>query len=125
MRFAQPTPAVAEWFPPDHVLVPDPRKSRSKRLPPAERRDPAAGNEPAAPTADQPLDKEGPNMLVLTRRIGEQIVINGDIVVTVTAVQGDRVRIGVSAPPFVPVDREEVSARRQAGPASRLPLRSR
>jgi carbon storage regulator len=64
-------------------------------------------------------------MLVLTRRIGEEIVINGDIVVTITAVQGARVRAGISAPPFVQVDRQEVLARSQARPASALPLRSR
>jgi carbon storage regulator len=64
-------------------------------------------------------------MLVLTRRIGEEIVINGDIVVTITAVQGERVRVGISAPPFVPVDRQEVLARRQVSPAAGRLLRSR
>lgn len=51
-------------------------------------------------------------MLVLTRRIGEEIVINGNIRVTVVAVKGDRVRLGVAAPANVPVDREEVHQRR-------------
>ena len=51
-------------------------------------------------------------MLVLTRRVGEQIVIDGDIRITVTGVQGDKVRIGVTAPPCVRVDREEVHLRR-------------
>lgn len=53
-------------------------------------------------------------MLVLTRRIGETIVIDGGIEVTVVAVQGDKVRIGVTAPPSVSVDREEVRRRRTA-----------
>jgi carbon storage regulator len=78
-----------------------------------------------AHTTDKPFDKEGLGMLVLTRRIGEKIVIDGDIVVTITAVQGQRVRVGISAPPFVPVDRQEVHTRRQAPPRSPLPLRSR
>ncbi len=51
-------------------------------------------------------------MLVLTRRIDETIVIDGGIRVTVLAVQGDRVRIGVEAPPSVRVDREEIHERR-------------
>lgn len=62
-------------------------------------------------------------MLVLTRRIGEEIVIDLDIRITITAIQGDRVRIGVTAPKFVRVDREEVHRRRaklSAGPRARL-----
>jgi len=51
-------------------------------------------------------------MLVLTRRVGEEIIIGGDIRVTVVAIKGDRVRIGVSAPDFVRVDRQEVHERR-------------
>lgn len=53
-------------------------------------------------------------MLVLTRRIGEEIVIDGDIRVTVTAICGDRARIGITAPGSVRVDREEVHQRRSA-----------
>jgi carbon storage regulator len=37
-------------------------------------------------------------MLVLTRRVGEEIVIDGNIRITVTAIHGERVRIGVTAP---------------------------
>ena len=51
-------------------------------------------------------------MLVLTRRVGEEIVIDGDIRITVTGVQGEKVRIGVTAPPVVRVDRAEVHLRR-------------
>lgn len=51
-------------------------------------------------------------MLVLSRRPGEEIVINNNIRVTVVAVKGDRVRIGISAPAEVPVDRAEIHARR-------------
>jgi len=47
-------------------------------------------------------------MLVLTRRFNEQITIGNDIVVTVVAINGDRVRIGIDAPKDVPVFRKEL-----------------
>jgi carbon storage regulator len=53
-------------------------------------------------------------MLVLTRRIGEQLVIDGNIVVTIVAIEGNKIRLGVQAPAAVRVDREEVHARRLA-----------
>ena len=53
-------------------------------------------------------------MLVLTRRIGEEIVIAGDIHVTVLGVDGLKVRLGITAAPSVTVDREEVHARKRA-----------
>jgi carbon storage regulator len=55
-------------------------------------------------------------MLVLTRRPGEQIVIDNNIRLTVVSVKGDRVRIGIEAPPTVLVDREEIHERRQHSP---------
>ncbi|MCE9533042.1 MAG: carbon storage regulator [Planctomycetes bacterium] len=51
-------------------------------------------------------------MLVLSRRPGEEIIIDGNIRVTVVSVKGDRVRIGIAAPASVSVDRAEVHARR-------------
>ena len=51
-------------------------------------------------------------MLVLTRRIEEKIVIDGDIRVTIVAIKGDTVRLGIEAPKSVSVDREEVHERR-------------
>ena len=50
-------------------------------------------------------------MLVLTRRLNETIVIDGNIAITVVAVQGNKVRLGITAPPSVPVDRQEVHER--------------
>lgn len=47
-------------------------------------------------------------MLVLSRRIGERIVIGDGILVTVVATGGDRVRLGVSAPAATPIHREEI-----------------
>ena len=47
-------------------------------------------------------------MLVLTRKLDESIIIDGSITVTITAIEGNKVRIGISAPPHVRVDREEI-----------------
>ncbi len=58
-------------------------------------------------------------MLVLSRKVGEKIVIDGDICVTVVAIQGNRVRIGITAPVSTRVDREEVHQRLEVfGPGS-------
>lgn len=54
-------------------------------------------------------------MLVLTRRIGEEIVIAGDIRVMVVAANGQKVRLGITAPPSVPVARLELLARDPGG----------
>ncbi len=47
-------------------------------------------------------------MLVLSRKVGEQIVIGEDIVLTVVDVRGDTVRLGIAAPRHVTVNRAEV-----------------
>ena len=47
-------------------------------------------------------------MLVLTRKIGERIVIDNHIVIEVMSVQGQRIRLGIQAPPEVHVLREEL-----------------
>jgi carbon storage regulator len=51
-------------------------------------------------------------MLVLTRRLGEEILIGDDIRVTIVGLQGGQVRVGVSAPRVVPVKRRELDERR-------------
>ena len=51
-------------------------------------------------------------MLVLSRKPNEAIVINDTVRVTVVAIKGDRVRLGIEAPRDVCVDRAEVHARR-------------
>ena len=53
-------------------------------------------------------------MLVLTRHVGEQLVIAGNIVVTVVCMEGNKVRLGIAAPKSVRVDRAEVHDRRLA-----------
>ena len=50
-------------------------------------------------------------MLILTRRIGESLVINDNIVVTVLGIRGNQIRIGIKAPKDVPVHREEIQER--------------
>jgi carbon storage regulator len=58
-------------------------------------------------------------MLVLTRSIGEQVVIDGQIIVTVVAIRGAQVRLGITAPVHVPIRREEVEHRLSAGEGGR------
>jgi carbon storage regulator len=57
-------------------------------------------------------------MLVLSRKVGERIRVAGDIVVIVTAIQGDRIKIGIEAPKSVRVLRGEL---RETARASKHP----
>ena len=52
-------------------------------------------------------------MLILTRRIGESLVIGDQITVTVLNIKGNQIRLGIDAPKDVPVHREEVYQRIQ------------
>lgn len=47
-------------------------------------------------------------MLILTRRIGETLIIGDDVTITVLGVKGNQVRIGVNAPKDVSVHRQEI-----------------
>ena len=52
-------------------------------------------------------------MLILTRRVGETLVIGDDVTITVLGVRGNQVRVGVNAPKDVAVHREEIYQRIQ------------
>jgi carbon storage regulator len=50
-------------------------------------------------------------MLILTRRVGEAVMVGSEVTVTVLGVKGNQVRIGVDAPKHVAVHREEIFER--------------
>jgi len=50
-------------------------------------------------------------MLILSRRVGETVIIGEDISITVLRVKGNQVRLGVNAPKSIAVQREEISER--------------
>ena len=52
-------------------------------------------------------------MLILTRRVGETVMIGSEVTVTVLGVKGNQVRIGINAPKTVAVHREEIFERIQ------------
>jgi carbon storage regulator len=53
----------------------------------------------------------GLTMLILTRRVGETVMIGNDVTVTVLGVKGNQVRVGINAPKNVAVHREEIYER--------------
>jgi carbon storage regulator len=50
-------------------------------------------------------------VLILTRRIGEKIVIGDDVIISIVGMKAAQIRIGTEAPPEVPVYREEIYQR--------------
>lgn len=54
-------------------------------------------------------------MLVLSRKVNEAIIINGNIKVMIVDIRGDKVRLGIDAPRDVVVDREEIYEEKKRG----------
>jgi carbon storage regulator len=50
-------------------------------------------------------------MLILTRRVGETVMVGNDVTVTIVGVKGNQIRIGINAPKDVSVHREEIYER--------------
>ncbi|WP_348671976.1 carbon storage regulator CsrA [uncultured Abyssibacter sp.] len=61
-------------------------------------------------------------MLILTRRIGETVMIGDEVTVTVLGVKGNQVRLGVNAPRSVAVHRQEIYDRIQKEEAANSPV---
>lgn len=64
-------------------------------------------------------------MLILTRRLGESVMIGDEVTVTVLGVRGNQVRLGFAAPQHVAVHREEVYERLQAERVTNIAQASR
>jgi carbon storage regulator len=71
-------------------------------------------------------------MLILTRRIGETLMIGDTVTVTVLGTKGQQVRVGINAPRNMRVDRKEVRARMESDlasgtiePVEEMPMRAR
>jgi len=59
-------------------------------------------------------------MLILTRRVGETVMIGNEVTVTVLAIKGNQVRLGIGAPKDVAVHREEIYDKVQAEKAQQV-----
>jgi carbon storage regulator len=54
-------------------------------------------------------------MLVLSRKLNESIIIDGDIRITIVGIRGNHVRVGIEAPASIPIIREELHDRARTG----------
>jgi carbon storage regulator len=71
--------------------------------------------ESTAGLACSPFGCHSRAMLILSRKVGQSIVINGNVVVKVVRVDGDQIKLGIQAPESVKVNREEIQRQQDAG----------
>lgn len=64
-------------------------------------------------------------MLILTRRIGEKLVVGGNVTVTILGVKGNQISVGIEAPPEIKIHREEIFEKIQAEKKAPLILKAR
>ncbi len=64
-------------------------------------------------------------MLILTRRVGETLMVGDEVTITVLGVKGNQVRIGINAPKDIPVHREEIYQRIKREQSGDLPPHER
>ena len=64
----------------------------------------------------------GPLMLVLSRKLGEKVMIGDGIILTVVKVDRNQVRLGIEAPAEVPVFRQEIAPARRSADAELCPV---
>jgi carbon storage regulator len=67
----------------------------------------------------EPEQLKEETVLVLSRKVGESIVIDSDIVVTVLSISGERIRLGISAPDYRRIRRSELEEIAPDGSAAR------
>jgi carbon storage regulator len=79
-------------------------------------------SEPRSFGRNSSLPGRSKDMLVLSRRKGERILVGNDVVLTVVAIRGNRVRIGIEAPPEVHVLRDEIPRFETPLPAHGMPV---
>ena len=60
-------------------------------------------------------------MLILSRRVGETIIVGDDITITVLGLKGGQARLGIGAPRQVAIHREEIYQRKNAGASDGMP----
>src|SRR3954451_20784628 len=72
--------------------------------------------------SSRPRSKEGSDMLVLSRKLGEKIYINDNICITIVDIDRGKIRLGIEAPRNVPIFRQELLTEAPAQPNADVPV---